>query len=368
MHAESQYNGMKILLNCWPTIRIHVYNHRPPTTETPGLILGPDEQQIFERGVLLCGVYDRHCRGVGVFSGLSRFLPCPHSSTSPPISRLSSTILSAGRSYRPVCPSGRAASYNSVAASSCPYVAGAATTRIPPRRSGLDSRRGRSPDFRMCGSCRTMPLVGEFSRGSPVSPALSSCCSSILTSLHLIGSQDPAVKSHPNLSNTLMQRHMRNAGRPRSVRTVRLEEVIRQYIDDMPSTSTRSIACQMGVSHSTVWDVLRLPTPGKGLTKCASLSHPDNNPQPRTWMKLDVLNIKHPSEPCPVHDIYLGSSPTMGLTMLRKQPGHSGHDAMQLSGRLSPRRRRVVHFSVFGILLSCFRPADAVFISIGTRL
>ncbi|KAJ8871146.1 hypothetical protein PR048_027451 [Dryococelus australis] len=51
-------------------------------------------------------------------------------------------------------------------------------------------------------------------------------------------------------------RHVRNAGRPRSVRAVRLEEVIRQHIDDMPSTSTRSIARQTGVSHSTVWDVL----------------------------------------------------------------------------------------------------------------
>ncbi|KAJ8879105.1 hypothetical protein PR048_019711 [Dryococelus australis] len=50
--------------------------------------------------------------------------------------------------------------------------------------------------------------------------------------------------------------HMRNASRPRSVRTVRLEEVIRQHINDMPSTSTRSIARHMGVSHLTVWDGL----------------------------------------------------------------------------------------------------------------
>ncbi|KAJ8866765.1 hypothetical protein PR048_032626 [Dryococelus australis] len=48
-------------------------------------------------------------------------------------------------------------------------------------------------------SCRTMPLVGGFSRGSPVSPALSFRCRSILTSTTLIGSQDLAVKSRPNL-------------------------------------------------------------------------------------------------------------------------------------------------------------------------
>ncbi|KAJ8874125.1 hypothetical protein PR048_024966 [Dryococelus australis] len=52
-----------------------------------------------------------------------------------------------------------------------------------------------SPDFRMWESCRTMPLVGEFSRGSPVSPALSFRRCSIVTSITLIGSKDL-----PNLS------------------------------------------------------------------------------------------------------------------------------------------------------------------------
>ncbi|KAJ8893653.1 hypothetical protein PR048_006253 [Dryococelus australis] len=53
----------------------------------------------------------------------------------------------------------------------------------------------------------------------------------------------------------MLHTRARNTVRPRSVHTVRLE-VIRQHIDDMPSTSTDSIARQMGVSHSTVWDVL----------------------------------------------------------------------------------------------------------------
>ncbi|KAJ8898251.1 hypothetical protein PR048_003611 [Dryococelus australis] len=38
-----------------------------------------------------------------------------------------------------------------------------------------------SPDFRMWESCRTMPLVGRFSQGYPVSPALSFRRCSILT-------------------------------------------------------------------------------------------------------------------------------------------------------------------------------------------
>ncbi|KAJ8875294.1 hypothetical protein PR048_023189 [Dryococelus australis] len=46
------------------------------------------------------------------------------------------------------------------------------------------------PDFGMWESCRTMPLVDGFSRGSPVSPALSIRCCSILTPrFTLIGSR-----------------------------------------------------------------------------------------------------------------------------------------------------------------------------------
>ncbi|KAJ8878866.1 hypothetical protein PR048_019455 [Dryococelus australis] len=55
-----------------------------------------------------------------------------------------------------------------------------------------------TPDFRKWELCRTMRLVGR-SRRSPVSPGLSFRRCSILTSITLIGSQDPAVKSRPNL-------------------------------------------------------------------------------------------------------------------------------------------------------------------------
>ncbi|KAJ8869033.1 hypothetical protein PR048_030584 [Dryococelus australis] len=48
-------------------------------------------------------------------------------------------------------------------------------------------------------SCRAMPFVGVFSRRSPVSPAPSFPRRSIFTSITLIGSQDLAVKSSPNL-------------------------------------------------------------------------------------------------------------------------------------------------------------------------
>ncbi|KAJ8897979.1 hypothetical protein PR048_003339 [Dryococelus australis] len=57
-----------------------------------------------------------------------------------------------------------------------------------------------------------------------------------------------------------------HAGRPRYVGSVRLEEVIHQHINDVPSTSTRSIARRMGVLHSTTWDVLWLPFDKTGHT------------------------------------------------------------------------------------------------------
>ncbi|KAJ8873948.1 hypothetical protein PR048_024787 [Dryococelus australis] len=54
------------------------------------------------------------------------------------------------------------------------------------------------PDFRKRESCRTMPLVGGFSRGSPVTPAPSFRRCSIFASITLIGSQDIAV-NRPDL-------------------------------------------------------------------------------------------------------------------------------------------------------------------------
>ncbi|KAJ8871255.1 hypothetical protein PR048_027561 [Dryococelus australis] len=68
----------------------------------------------------------------------------------------------------------------------------------PPRRTGFKPRPGHR-DFRKWESCRTMPSVGGFSRGSPVSPAPSFRHRYIFTSITLIGSQDLAVKSRPNL-------------------------------------------------------------------------------------------------------------------------------------------------------------------------
>ncbi|KAJ8869920.1 hypothetical protein PR048_028930 [Dryococelus australis] len=66
------------------------------------------------------------------------------------------------------------------------------------------SPAGSLPNFRKWLSCRTMPLVGGFSRGSPVSPVLLFQRCSILTSITLIGSQDLA---HPNVRLMLTNEH-----------------------------------------------------------------------------------------------------------------------------------------------------------------
>ncbi|KAJ8872173.1 hypothetical protein PR048_025775 [Dryococelus australis] len=75
--------------------------------------------------------------------------------------------------------------------------------RWPPTKANRAQSPAGPPDFRKWDSSRTMALVGESSRESPASPAPSFQRRSILTSITLIGSQDLAVKSHPNLSTQL---------------------------------------------------------------------------------------------------------------------------------------------------------------------
>ncbi|KAJ8885391.1 hypothetical protein PR048_011588 [Dryococelus australis] len=58
-----------------------------------------------------------------------------------------------------------------------------------------------NPDFRTRQSCRTMPLVGGFSRGSPVSHAPSFDAAECSPHFARIASQDLTVKSRPNLFN-----------------------------------------------------------------------------------------------------------------------------------------------------------------------
>ncbi|KAJ8874520.1 hypothetical protein PR048_025380 [Dryococelus australis] len=43
-------------------------------------------------------------------------------------------------------------------------------TRSPPTKANRVQSSAVSPDFRKWNSCRTMPLIGGFSRGSPDSP------------------------------------------------------------------------------------------------------------------------------------------------------------------------------------------------------
>ncbi|KAJ8871499.1 hypothetical protein PR048_027821 [Dryococelus australis] len=74
-----------------------------------------------------------------------------------------------------------------------------APVRLPPRRTGFNSRVGSLLDIRMWKSQRTMSLVGGFTRGYSVSPAFSFRRCSILTSITLISSQNLAVESLQNV-------------------------------------------------------------------------------------------------------------------------------------------------------------------------
>ncbi|KAJ8888091.1 hypothetical protein PR048_007578 [Dryococelus australis] len=68
-----------------------------------------------------------------------------------------------------------------------------------PSRTGFIPRSDQSRIFGRRETHRTMVLICEFSRGFPVSPALPFRRCSVLTSITLIGSEDPAVKSRPYL-------------------------------------------------------------------------------------------------------------------------------------------------------------------------
>ncbi|KAJ8866972.1 hypothetical protein PR048_032834 [Dryococelus australis] len=74
--------------------------------------------------------------------------------------------------------------------------------RFPHKASRVQSP-AEPPDFRKWESCRTMPLIEGSSRGPPASPASSLRRHSIFTSNTLIGSQDLAVKSRPDLFTQL---------------------------------------------------------------------------------------------------------------------------------------------------------------------
>ncbi|KAJ8874928.1 hypothetical protein PR048_022818 [Dryococelus australis] len=69
----------------------------------------------------------------------------------------------------------------------------------PTKATRVQSQAGSLRIFRMRESCRTMPLVGWFSRESSVSSALSFRRCSNLTSIIFIGSPDPDIENRPNL-------------------------------------------------------------------------------------------------------------------------------------------------------------------------
>ncbi|KAJ8878771.1 hypothetical protein PR048_019357 [Dryococelus australis] len=105
------------------------------------------------------------------------------------------------------------------------------------------------PDFRVWESCGTMPLVGGYFRGSPISPAISFHRCSILTSITLIGSQDLALKSCPCLFTYYMQTDV-----------TRLKWNVREIV----------IACNTGLVVAGHY-FGKLPTDSSIANKCASV-------------------------------------------------------------------------------------------------
>ncbi|KAJ8898280.1 hypothetical protein PR048_003640 [Dryococelus australis] len=74
----------------------------------------------------------------------------------------------------------------------------------PTKANRVRSPAGSLPDFRMGESCRTMPLVGGFCRGNPVSPVLSFRRCFMLTSLHRHRLPRPCCYEPPKSRHTLI--------------------------------------------------------------------------------------------------------------------------------------------------------------------
>ncbi|KAJ8888539.1 hypothetical protein PR048_008030 [Dryococelus australis] len=73
------------------------------------------------------------------------------------------------------------------------------TTLLPPKANRVRFPVGYLPEFRMRESCRMMPLVGAFPRGSPISQPLHFDVAPYSPRFTLIGSQYLDVKSQPKL-------------------------------------------------------------------------------------------------------------------------------------------------------------------------
>ncbi|KAJ8883829.1 hypothetical protein PR048_015684 [Dryococelus australis] len=85
------------------------------------------------------------------------------------------------------------------------HLQGCSDHDLPPTKTNrVQSPAGSLPDFCKLESCRTKPLVGEFSQGSLVYPTLSFLHCSMRSSITLICSQDLAVKSSANLFTHLL--------------------------------------------------------------------------------------------------------------------------------------------------------------------
>ncbi|KAJ8891930.1 hypothetical protein PR048_004489 [Dryococelus australis] len=116
--------------------------------------------------------------------------------------RVHSTARGSQSDTRPVPKASRSQSVNEQAhfkGTATQYRLCVLTDSTPPTKANRVQSPPGSPDLRMWKSCRTMSLVGGFSRGSPVTLAPSFRRCSIFTSITLIGSQDLAVKRCPNL-------------------------------------------------------------------------------------------------------------------------------------------------------------------------
>ncbi|KAJ8868922.1 hypothetical protein PR048_030463 [Dryococelus australis] len=143
------------------------------------------------------------------------------------------------------------------------------------------------PDFRMRESCRTIPLVGGFSRDLSFPPSMYAGAAPHSHRFTFIGSQDLDFKSRPNLSTPFSASYG-------TLISVSARQGLNQIASHRLNISRRSelLACSRGAERSAWWPATRLT--GKSCVLLAKQgARPDNPSSSRspTSVPMRVIEV-----------------------------------------------------------------------------
>ncbi|KAJ8895104.1 hypothetical protein PR048_000429 [Dryococelus australis] len=202
------------------------------------------------------------------------------------------------------------------------------------------SFRGRfTPGFSHAGiACRTVLLIGGFSRGSTLSPAPSFRCSSILTSISSFSSQDLAVNSRANLFTRLEL----NCAMSSSLVRSRLCSSRLSYLPPMKlPDGLNSASTLFGREHFAGFGLIRgsnySPLVLSSQTGIGPWSHTQNATWKFTpaWIQDDRLLAISTAAALWFRLVFIFTEPFNGFLVPQRQPHFQQDDARPRTARVS---------------------------------